>query len=175
MKLKSIAVGLVALVAVGPTGFTRAESIGGPCNGESSPSRRIEAHVVGRDSRNGMKIVLHVESDQSGSVAGKLIFERGGLRFSIADWCRLWVGGERSGASHEGVVHVLGTQKLSDGASRLIRIDVMSGEGGRVRVRSRSGGTHESLAASESEHGWTSLTGEGWLQLTRLRMQGFLS
>lgn len=165
MRFRSVVVGLVALVVASPTGFASAEGEGGPCNGKTTPSQRIEAHLVGKASRIVPKVIMHVESNADGVITGELVFERGLDRVSVVNWCRLWSGGEGGTAGHEGVVHVLGTETRRDGTQRLIRVDVKNSEGGEVRVRTRS-------LSHETEHGWTSLTGEGWLSLVRLRIRG---
>lgn len=176
MKLRSVIAGLVALSVISPAGLVRAAMDGGPCNGESSPSRRVEAHLVGRESHSALKVVFRAGADASGTVSGKLIVERGSERLTVVEWCRLWVGGDHGGAGHEGAVHVLGIEKLQLGPPRMIRVDVMTDEGGRLRVRARKAAEEKNVGASvESGHGWIPLTGEGWLQLTRLRIQSFLS
>lgn len=169
MKLKSIAVGLVALVATGPTGLVRAETIGGPCNGESSPSRRIEAHVVGREIHEAAKVVVQVRTDNASEVTGKLVFERADARVSVESWCRLW-GGDDGDSGHTGVVHVLGIEILDDGTQRYIRVDLSQEDGGRVRLMTRAM-THGGHGVSaDSEQGWRSMMGDGWVRLTRLRI-----
>lgn len=170
MKFMSAMVGLVALIVAGPTGSAHAEHVGGPCNGQSLPLRRIEAHIVGRESRLAPKVVVHVESDESGAVVGKLILERGTERVSVVDWCRVWAGGEEGESSHSGVLHLLGTAVARNGSQRLIRVDVMPNEGGKIRVRSRSVVADTHVDSGQDGHGWISLTGEGWLALSRLRL-----
>lgn len=174
MRFRSVVVGLVALIVASPTGFASAEGEGGPCNGKTTSSQRIEAHLVGKASRTSPKVIVHVESNADGVITGELVFERGRDRVLVGRWCRLWSGGEGGAAGHEGVVHVLGTETRRDGTQHLIRVDVTNSEGGEVRVRTRSlshGGHSESV---ETEHGWTSLTGEGWLPLSRLRIRSVL-
>lgn len=174
MRFRSVVVGLVALIVASPTGFASAEGAGGPCNGNTTPLQRIEAHLIGKASRTAPKVIVHVESNADGVITGELVFERGRDRVLVERWCRLWSGGNEGESSHEGVVHLLGTDTQRDGTQRLVRVDVKSSEGGKVRVRTRSlshGGHSESV---ESEHGWTSLTGEGWLPLSRLRIRSVL-
>lgn len=144
------------------------EGGGGPCNGASLSRQSVDAHLVGRGSHVSPKIVFRVSTDSSGRVTGKLVLERGVGRLSLTNWCRMWQGEKNSS-----VLHVLGEQSLADGTKRYVRVDLKSEDRGRVRVMTKRAGHggHEdtvTTTASESE-GWTSLTGEGWLSLQRMR------
>jgi hypothetical protein len=162
-------VGLMAFVAVSPTGLASAEGHRGPCSGESSAQFGLAAHHVGGRARNAPKIIVHASSDERGDVVGKLVFERGGERLSMVDWCRMWGEGESS-ERDEGVVHLLGVRSSMDGSNWFIRVDVKQSEGGRIRVMKRSADSGGHVSANESSHGWQSMTGEGWLDANRVQI-----
>lgn len=169
MKFIRSIVGLMAFVAVGPTGMVSADSHGGPCSGESSAQFGLAAHHVGGRARNAPKVIVHASTDDRGNITGKLVFERGAERMSIVAWCRLWGGGE-SGESHEGVVHLLGVRPTFTGTEQFVRVDLKLSEGGGIRVMTRPVDHEGHGAAAESDHGWKSLTGEGWLAVNRVRV-----
>lgn len=170
----------VATTVFGSAGQLVAAEHGGPCRGESQPNRRIEAHLVGAGSRTKPKIVLHIGSAANGAIEGKLVLGRGSERISLENWCRIWgAGGESDhdhdsagddGTVHEGMVHVLGTETRPDGTQRYIRVDIGAEEGGRIRVMTRSIGHDTKMGGGSDGHGWQSLTGEGWLRLSRMRI-----
>lgn len=171
-KMKWVS-GVVALMmGLVPVSVVNAEEVGhesGPCGGASAPSRTVLAHVVGKQARATTKVIAHFESDSNGDVVGELIMGRGPFRLEVATWCRMWVGEKLS--EHAGVVHVLGTATTVDGAKKLIQVDLLPSEGGRVRVRERKLSQHGPIGLDEEEHGgWVSLTGEGWLPVTHYRV-----
>lgn len=156
-----------------PIATTDAVSIsrGGPCGGASAPSQVLQAHVVGQKAKGTLKVVAHFESDSYGDVQGELILGQREQRIEVTNWCRIWIGGKN--AEDSGVIHVLGTSVDTIGREIYVQVDVRSSEGGRIRVRTRvlSQHTADIAAADEEEHGgWKSLTGEGWLTTTRLRV-----
>lgn len=146
---------------------------GGPCEGASAPSHAIAAHVVGREAQRTIKVIAHFESDQNGQVMGELIVGQGAKRIEVTNWCRMWVGGKNTEDS--GVVHVLGTSVDALGRETYVQVDMRSSEGGRVRVRTRAMSQHDddhhAVAAEEEHGGWKSLTGEGWLSATQIRIR----
>lgn len=155
-----------------PVSAARAEESGhesGPCGGASAPSQSVLAHVVGKQARATTKVIAHFESDAHGEVVGELIVGRGPAHLEVTTWCRIWVGGKLP--EHVGVVHILGTSTTVNGANKLVQVDLLPSEGGRVRVRERKLSQHESIGADEEEHGgWVSVTGEGWLPVTRYKV-----
>lgn len=174
--LKSVLVA-AAIVATSTEGVG---AKGGPCAGESLGGRRVDALLVGKPSTRSTKLVVHLFTTSDGAVSGSLVLGRGAERLEVTTWCRLWEGGEGEG-SHSDVTHAIGEAMFPDGVRRYVRVDVTGSEGGRARVRTRnmSGGGHESghsstIDASEDDDsahgGWTSMTGEGWLTLTRARI-----
>ena len=166
-----------AIVATSTEGVGAA---GGPCMGESLGGRRVDALLVGKPSTRSTKLVVHLATTSGGDVSGTLVLGRGEHPLEVTSWCRLWEGGEGE-SSHGDVTHAIGEAVFPDGVRRYVRVDVTASEGGRARVRTKSisGGGHESghsSAGETTEHGdsghggWTSLTGEGWLSLTRARI-----
>ena len=155
----------------------------GPCRGASSPLHTVLVHVVGRQAQRetGIKVVGDLASDELGRVSGELVVGRGRQRLEVLSWCRLWSGGRENGET-AGVLHVLGVAADGSGGDQLVRLDLKSPEGDsngpwKVRVRVRpvqdDEHAHSSLATSTDEHddgGWESLTGEGWLAATRVRV-----
>ncbi len=181
--LKWIACGLACAVAgvvmVATTGVASAEHISGPCGGASAPSHQVLAHVVGRQAQKTTKVVALVESDNDGRVSGELVVGRGPSQVLVNEWCRIWSGGSSS-AEDSGVVHVLGTVTRPDGREAYVQLDIRPNEGGRIRVRTRpvtghgghSSSAGESVSEIEEGHGgWVSLTGEGWIPVTRVRIR----
>ncbi len=157
--------------AVGAEGHSES----GPCRGASAPLQSVLAHVVGRQARQSIKVVAHLESDVEGVVSGELKVGQGTQELVVTEWCRLWAGGSGAGAGGEdeaGVVHVLGAAMDTSGNEKLVRVDVNPEEGGRVRVRTRLLAHDGSRTEPADEHGgWVSLTGEGWLNATRVRIR----
>lgn len=153
----------------------------GPCGGASAPSQGIQVHVVGRQARASTKVIGHFESDSTGGVTGELIVGSGADRVEVRRFCRIWIGGQRD---PDGVVvHVLGLIGDPHLGETYVRLD-LRGADGVVRVRSRpvghgSASPERSMADEELDHGddhgddhgggWSSLTGEGWLNATRVR------
>lgn len=172
MKMKWSLGVLALLMGVMPISSVSAEEEGhgsGPCGGASAPSQSVLAHVVGKQARATTKVIAHFESDSNGDVAGELIVGRGASHLEVTSWCRMWIGGRLP--EHVGVVHILGTSTSADGGKKLVQVDLLPSEGGRVRVRARNLSQHESISSDEEEHGgWVSLTGEGWLPVTRYRI-----
>lgn len=171
---------LVVAAAIVGTSSEGVGAKGGPCSGESLGGRRVDALLVGKPSTRSTKLVVHLSTTPDGTVSGSLVLGRGAERLEVTTWCRLWQGGEGE-SSHSDVTHAIGEAMFPDGVSRYVRVDVTDSEGGRARVRTRnmSGGGHESdhsATSDASEHddsahgGWTSITGEGWLALTRARI-----
>lgn len=169
-----------ALVFAGSPGVSAAES--GPCRGASAPLHTVQVHVVGRQAQRetGIKVVADLASDELGRVSGELVAGRGRQRLEVLSWCRLWSGGRGSGET-ESVLHVLGLAADASGDDRLVRLDLKPPEAEfdgswKVRVRVRpvdDEHAHSSLATASDEHddgGWQSLTGEGWLAATRVRV-----
>lgn len=167
------------------------EAVGGhgPCGGASAPSQGIQVHVVGRQARASTKVIGHFESDSTGGVTGELIVGSGADRIEVRRFCRIWIGGQRDPDGD--VVHVLGLIDDPDRGETYVRLD-LRGADGVVRVRSRPVGhgpvsSERSMAGEELDHGddhgdehgddhgdehgggWSSLTGEGWLNATRIR------
>lgn len=157
------------LVGSAASGAESGES-SGPCGGASAPSLQVLAHVVGKSAKSTTKVIAHFESDIVGRVTGELAVGRGVARVEATSWCRLWSGGKTEEES--GVIHVLGTTTSADGVDMFLQVDIRSTDGGRIRVRTRriSGHSEEHSATDDSHGGWVSLTGEGWLRLTRLRV-----
>lgn len=177
-QLRNLATTMVCLggCAIAPISTSHAMSItrGGPCGGATAPSHVIAAHVVGREAQRTIKVIAHFESDQNGQVMGELIVGQGTKRIEVTNWCRMWVGGKN--AEDNGVVHVLGTSVDAHGGETYVQVDVRTSEGGRVRVRTRAKSQHDDdhqvASAEEEEHGgWKSLTGEGWLYVSRVRVR----
>lgn len=164
----------LALVLMIPTHVhAQEDEQGGPCGGASAPSQKVHVHVVGQKSRQSMKLIGHFESDYAGDVVGELIVGRGKDHLVVTNWCRVWTSHETT-SGHSSVLHVLGTVSSLDGRAMYVRVDLRSEEGGKVRVRVREKSGHDVHTAKDSatdEHGsWTSITGEGWLSTTRLRL-----
>lgn len=177
-QLRNLATAMVCLggIAIAPYSTSHAMSItrGGPCEGASAPSHAIAAHVVGREAQRSVKVIAHFESDSNRQVMGELIVGQGSKRIEVTNWCRMWVGGKN--AEESDVVHVLGTSVDSLGREMYVQVDMRSSEGGRIRVRTRAisqhDDNHQMTSVVEDEHGgWKSLTGEGWLSLSRFRVR----
>ena len=177
-KLRNLATAVVCVggLVIASISTSQAMSIsrGGPCGGASAPSHAITAHVVGREAQRTLKVIAHFDSDQNGKVIGELIVGQGVKRIEVTNWCRIWVGGKN--AEDSGVIHVLGTSFDTIGRETYVQVDVRSSEGGRMRVRTRAMSQHDDehqvAPSAEEEHGgWKSLTGEGWLTTTRLRVR----
>lgn len=160
---------LVLMVGLVSVSVVNAEEVGhesGPCGGASASSHTVLAHVVGKQARATTKVIAHFESDSNGNVVGELIVGRGPSHLDVTKWCRIWIGGKLP--EHVGVVHILGTATTENGAKKLVQVDLLPSEGGRVRVRERKLSQHEPTSSDDEEHaGWVSLTGEGWLPVTR--------
>lgn len=147
-------------------------SSGGLCGGASAPSHQVHAHVVGANARNATKVIAHFESDTNGVVRGALIVGQGNLRLEVTSWCRMWSGGK--GGHDAGVFHILGTTFDREGHEMFVQVDVRRSEGGRLRVRTRATSQHDdhsSVVIDEDHGGWQTLTGEGWLSASRLRIR----
>lgn len=154
---------------------------GGPCRGRTVASRRVDALLVGGRSGNSTKLIVHLSTTSEGMVGGTLVLGRGSSRLEVTTWCRLWEGSEGDG-DHGDMAHAIGEAVFPDGVKRYVRVDVASDSGGRARIRTKamSGGGHDGGHSTDghqaSEHddeghgGWQSLTGEGWLSLTKARI-----
>ena len=146
---------------------------GGPCEGASAPSQKVQVHVVGKQARQSIKVIGDFESGSQGAVTGELIVGQGKNQLVVTNWCRVWTSKETS-SGHSSVTHLLGISTSVDGREMYAQVDLRSEEGGKVRVRTReikSHDSHEVEALAEDQHeGWKSITGEGWLAVTKLRI-----
>ena len=160
---------LLSLGVVSASARDAAPSSGltGPCRGHTQSNYKIQAIEVGRSLRANSKLVLAVETDIVGKPEGTLIFGQQSGRIEVSSWCRLW---QSSGGE---ITHLLGFWNDQSGEEALIRIDVKSSETMAFRLRSRlisiSGHRSDEYRGEDEDEGWTLLTGEGWLPLTRLR------
>lgn len=155
------------------TVHAQSDERGGPCEGASAPSHKVQVHVVGKQAQQSIKVIGEFESDIRGAVTGELIVGRGKNQLIVTHWCRVWTSKETS-SGHSSVTHLLGVTTSADSREMYARVDLRSEEGGKVRVRVRDKAGHDSHdveVLEEDQHGgWESVTGEGWLSVTRLRI-----
>lgn len=165
---------LVMMITSSTSVNAESDQRGGPCGGASAPSQKVQVHVVGKQARQTVKVIGHFESDVDGDVIGGLIVGQGALQLEVTNWCRIWTS-EKTSSGLDSVTHIVGTKTDADGREVFVRVDVRTDEGGKVRVRTRATSGHDShVEASEAdeEHGgWKSVTGEGWVSVTRLRLK----
>ena len=163
----------IAMMMATPTVHAESDESGGPCEGASAPSQKVQVHVVGKQSRQTMKVIGNFESDVDGKLIGGLIVGQGALKLEVTNWCRIWIG-EKMSSEPSSVTHILGIATQSDGQEIYVRVDMRADEGGKVRVRTRATAGHDSHVGEtevDNEHGgWKSVTGEGWLSVSRLRL-----
>ena len=144
---------------------------GGPCGGASAPPLQVHVHVVGKQSQASMKLIGHFELDEDGLIIGELVVGQGKRQIRVTSWCRIWIS--NSVSKHSSATHVLGVSTMPDGREMLIRVDLRDEDGGKVRVRVRSisgSNSHSTQVDEDSDEGWKSVTGEGWLSTTRLQV-----
>lgn len=164
---------LVMIVTSSTSVTAESDERGGPCGGASAPSQKVQVHVVGKQARQNVKVIGNFESDVDGDVIGGLIVGQGGLQLEVTNWCRIWTS-ETTASGLDSVTHMVGTKTDVDGREIFVRVDVRTDEGGKVRVRTRATSGHDShveaTEADEEHGGWKSVTGEGWISVTRLRV-----
>lgn len=156
-------VALAAHLAVSAT-TVAAQGDGSPCRGKSLSLHRLQAQRVGVSTRGSSKVILNVETNEQGIPIGTLVFNRGPERFEITEWCRLWMSDEEIESTTS--AHVMGYWTSPHGVRHLMRVDIRVSDTPEFRFRSRP---LEHQSAGDEHSGWTSLSGEGWLTLTRAR------